>query len=49
MQNNIEDGSFQNDLGSEILQLRLRHLKGKEGGVLVSTEGRGLGQFQAFR
>ena len=37
VQNNIEDGLSQKDLKSEILQLRLRHLKEKEEAVRVTV------------
>ena len=37
LQNNVEDGSSQKDLKSEILQLRLRHLKEKEEAVRVTV------------
>ena len=37
LQNNVEDGSSQKDLKSEILQLRLRHLKKKEEAVRVTV------------
>ncbi|XP_068761187.1 uncharacterized protein [Montipora capricornis] len=37
LQNNVEDGLSQKDLKSEILQLRLRHLKEKEEAVRVTV------------
>ena len=37
LKNNVEDGLSQKDLKSEILQLRLRHLKEKEEAVRVTV------------